>query len=231
MSLILLWSSVKRQHRIRWEPGATVKRKVGIWWDGRMASPTQWMWVWANSKRWWRTGKPGVLQSVVSQSQTPLSNWTTKTGPLPYAVPQPICVCISTQRCPRVYTHTHTHICGLLQEISKKSRSSVGHTADCMECITGSTSCVPFIVRAPLSFCEKSMECVNCVCVFIYPPFYMHVCRVWAYTVILLNALTGGCPNEWSHLQSTVLGVLWPPLELSPGLLFSNDRSYIWWGL
>ena len=31
-------------------------------WDGWMASPTQWTWVWANSRRWWRTGKPGVLQ-------------------------------------------------------------------------------------------------------------------------------------------------------------------------
>ena len=27
-----------------------------------MASPTQWTWVWANSGRQWRTGKPGVLQ-------------------------------------------------------------------------------------------------------------------------------------------------------------------------
>ena len=29
-----------------------------------MASPTQWTWVWANSGRWWRTGKPGVLPSM-----------------------------------------------------------------------------------------------------------------------------------------------------------------------
>ena len=29
-----------------------------------MASLTQWIWVWASSGRWWRTGKPGVLQSV-----------------------------------------------------------------------------------------------------------------------------------------------------------------------
>ena len=35
-------------------------------WDGWMASPTQWTWVWANSGRWWRTGKPGVLQSMGS---------------------------------------------------------------------------------------------------------------------------------------------------------------------
>ena len=30
-------------------------------WDGWMASATQWTWVWARSRRWWRTGEPGVL--------------------------------------------------------------------------------------------------------------------------------------------------------------------------
>ena len=33
-------------------------------WDGWMASPTQWTWVWVNSRSWWWTGKPGVLQSM-----------------------------------------------------------------------------------------------------------------------------------------------------------------------
>ena len=32
-----------------------------------MASPTQWTWVWVDSGSWWWTGKPGVLQSMVSQ--------------------------------------------------------------------------------------------------------------------------------------------------------------------
>ena len=36
-------------------------------WDGWMASPTQWTWVWANSGRWWWTGKPGLLQFMGSQ--------------------------------------------------------------------------------------------------------------------------------------------------------------------
>ena len=36
--------------------------------DGWMASLTQWTWVWASSRRWWRTGKPGVLQSMMSES-------------------------------------------------------------------------------------------------------------------------------------------------------------------
>ena len=35
--------------------------------DGWMASPTWWTWVWALSGSWWRTGKPGVLQSMGSQ--------------------------------------------------------------------------------------------------------------------------------------------------------------------
>ena len=33
-------------------------------WDGWMASPTQWTWVWASSGAWWRTGRAGVLQSM-----------------------------------------------------------------------------------------------------------------------------------------------------------------------
>ena len=45
-------------------------------WDGWMASPTQWTWVWINSRSWWWTGRPGVLLFMGSQSQTWLSDWT-----------------------------------------------------------------------------------------------------------------------------------------------------------
>ena len=49
-------------------------------WDGWMASPTQWTWVWVNSGRWWWTGRPGVLRFMGSQRvghdwETEL-NWT-----------------------------------------------------------------------------------------------------------------------------------------------------------
>ena len=44
-------------------------------WDGWMASPAQWTWIWASSGRWWRTGKPGVLQSM--RSQRVKHNWAT----------------------------------------------------------------------------------------------------------------------------------------------------------
>ena len=36
-------------------------------WDGWMASPTRWTWVWVNSRNWWWTGRPGVLQFMVLQ--------------------------------------------------------------------------------------------------------------------------------------------------------------------
>ena len=45
-------------------------------WDGWMALPTQWTWVWVDSGSWWWTGRPGVLQFMGSQSQTSLSSWT-----------------------------------------------------------------------------------------------------------------------------------------------------------
>ena len=51
-------------------------------WDGWMASPTQWAWVWVNSRGWWWTGRPGVLQSMRSQSRTQWAtelNWTETT--------------------------------------------------------------------------------------------------------------------------------------------------------
>ena len=39
----------------------------GRWWDGYMASPTRWTWVWVNSGSWWWTGRPGMLLFMGSQ--------------------------------------------------------------------------------------------------------------------------------------------------------------------
>ena len=61
----LIWKAVSLEKTLRWE-----RRRAGEMgnrgWDGWMASSTQWTWVWANSRRWWRTRKPGVLQSMKS---------------------------------------------------------------------------------------------------------------------------------------------------------------------
>ena len=45
-------------------------------WDGWMASPTRWTWIWVNSGSWWWTGRPGMLRFMGSQSQIWLSDWT-----------------------------------------------------------------------------------------------------------------------------------------------------------
>ena len=47
-------------------------------WDGLIASPTQWTWVWVNSGSWWWTGKPGVLRSWGHKElgKTEQLNWT-----------------------------------------------------------------------------------------------------------------------------------------------------------
>jgi len=45
-------------------------------WDGWMASPTRWTWVWVNSGSWWWTGRPGVLWFM--RSQRVRHNWATE---------------------------------------------------------------------------------------------------------------------------------------------------------
>ena len=53
-------------------------------WDGWMALQTQWTWVWKNSGRGWRKGKPGMLKfmglqrirhTIVTEQQPPPHQW------------------------------------------------------------------------------------------------------------------------------------------------------------
>ena len=76
---------------ILWPPDAKNWKRPWCWeglrvggegdnrgWDGWMASPTRWTWVWANCGNWWWTGKPGVLQSMgfKETDTTEGLNWT-----------------------------------------------------------------------------------------------------------------------------------------------------------
>ena len=47
-------------------------------WDSWMASPTLWTWVWASSKSWWWTRKPGVRSpwGCKESDMTEWLNWT-----------------------------------------------------------------------------------------------------------------------------------------------------------
>ena len=57
---------------LMWRPWCWERLKAGgegdsRGWGGWTASLTLWTWVWVNSRRWGRTGRPGMLQSMGSQ--------------------------------------------------------------------------------------------------------------------------------------------------------------------
>ena len=59
-----------------WESPSAGEEGDNGGWDGWMASPTWWTWVWTSSGSWWWTGEPGMLQSMELQSLTWPSDWT-----------------------------------------------------------------------------------------------------------------------------------------------------------
>ena len=52
-------------------------------WDGWMASPTQWTWVWVDFGSWWWTGRPGMLRFMGSQRVG--HNWVTELKVIRYS--------------------------------------------------------------------------------------------------------------------------------------------------
>ena len=72
-------------------------------WDCWMSSLMWWTWVWASSRSWWWTGKPGMLQRVSHESWTRLSDWT------------------------EMSTHTHTYWTEELVSYSPWGCKRVGH--------------------------------------------------------------------------------------------------------
>ena len=59
-----------------WEDWMQEKKGTTEGWDGWMALPTWWTWVWASSGIWWSTRKPSVLQSIGLQRVG--HNWVTE---------------------------------------------------------------------------------------------------------------------------------------------------------
>ena len=66
----ILWPLDMKNQLIGKDPDAGKdwrQEKKDKGWDGWMASPTWWIWVWAKSRRWWWTGRPGMLRFMGSQ--------------------------------------------------------------------------------------------------------------------------------------------------------------------
>ena len=76
----LMWRADSVKRPWCWERLRAAGEGDNRGWDGRMASPTQWTWVWVDSESWWWTGRPGVLQFMGSQrvrhEWTNVLNWT-----------------------------------------------------------------------------------------------------------------------------------------------------------
>ena len=69
--------------RLWWREGLGAKgEEDDRGWDGWMASPTRWTWVWVNSGIWRWTGRPGVLQFMgwqrVGRDWVTELNWVKK---------------------------------------------------------------------------------------------------------------------------------------------------------
>ena len=69
----LIWKDPDAGKDWRWE-----EKGIDRGWDGWMALLTQWTRVWVNSRSWWLTGRPSMLQSMGLQesNRTERLNWT-----------------------------------------------------------------------------------------------------------------------------------------------------------
>ena len=82
----ILWPTDAKNRLIRKDSWFWERLKAGgegdnRGWDGWMASPTQWTWIWVNSWSWWWTGRPGLLQSMGLQRVR--HNWATELNHTP----------------------------------------------------------------------------------------------------------------------------------------------------
>ena len=61
---LLMWKLTHWKRPWSWERLKAGGDRDNRGWDGWVALPTQWTWVWASSGSWWWTGKPGLWQSM-----------------------------------------------------------------------------------------------------------------------------------------------------------------------
>jgi len=134
-------------------------------WDGWMASPIQWTWVWVDSGSWWWTGRPGVLQFMGSQRVR--HDWATELNWTYLQVPETgMCAvlvgCHSAFHLHKTWFFRHSQECGACK------------FAECLRLLSLFTLyvylwfsqilwdpkyyCLAFVVRRSLSFVNDRLE-------------------------------------------------------------------------
>ena len=113
-------------------------------WVVWMASLTQWTWVWVDSRRWWWTGRPGMLwfmgsQKVGHDCVTEL-NWKGISI---------FCFCKTVLLTPSSIVYTHVYLCVCLCPVLLRTHSLPDH-------YLLQTSCCKSELRTPRIICRVS---------------------------------------------------------------------------
>ena len=101
----LLWRADSWERPWCWETLKAGGEGDDRGWDGWMASPAQWTWVWVDSGSWWWTGRPGVLRFMglqrVRHDWVTELNWSELFYSLYIWHLTHFCVCCWRSLCPR----------------------------------------------------------------------------------------------------------------------------------
>ena len=148
-------------------------------WDGWMASPTQWTWVWVNSRSWWWIGRPGVLWFMGSQrvghDQLTKLNWVVH--------------CVYVRLCVYVCVHLYPFICWWIHRLPP-------YPGNCKQCCNESSECMCLF---KLVFCgfqryiPRSRKLSHMLVLFlsfleidillstVVPPIYIPTNSIWGF--------------------------------------------------
>ena len=167
-------------------------------WDGWMASPTQWTWVWVDSGSWWWAGRPGMLWFMGSQRVG--HDWVTE---LIWTTLTTACLCVPLllNRHHKTSQVIFLSFC-LWIPILAMPTIICGEAAGCSAVFALFSS---FINRAPLSFSRT----------------HGHPAKDYSTQPPLQLGLAGGL---WAKVGGTLWRNAWLPLYFLPSFLQTACR-------
>ena len=164
-------------------------------WDGWMASPTPWTWVWVGSGNWLWTGKPGVLWFMGSQRVR--HDWATELNWSEYL--EKWKSVLVTQSCPTLcnpmdYSSPDSFVRGILQATILKWVA------------------IPFFRG---SFQSRNQTQISCIAGRFF--------TIWATREAPLTGKESGVTEKGRHLPSKPKELYRTSASLTPECLFSTS--------